>query len=590
MINFKSLKIETKGRTSGKLKTHCPECRDRRKNKSDRSLSVDLDKGLYHCHYCDWKGRVPRESDRPARRVYTRVTAGSTLAFNQGRGEALGCFFASRGIPLGALQELGVTCSEEPMPGSQGKAACICFNFYEQGRLVNTKFRDLNKRFKLVSGAELIPYNLDAIDGTPQCVITEGEIDALSFVTAGRKDVVSVPNGASTNLAWMDRFVESHFEDKEVIYLAVDTDRKGKALADELARRLGRERCRIVGYAEGCKDANEQLMKHGAASLLHSLEEAPEMPLEGVYEALGVQGSLRNLFENGLGGGAETGLPGLDALCTFEAGRLCVVSGVPGCGKSEFVDELVIRLGLRHDWKTAFFSPENVPLSYHLRKLSEKLTGHRFDVRYMPEALYQKSVEWLSNNVVSILPKEDYTAATILGTARELVRRRGIRILVIDPFNRLEHRIPHGQTETQYISSFLDELTNFAQRTQCLVILVAHPRKMRKEPGQLRAPVPTLYDINGSAAFFNKCDYGMVVERDREVGVTRVHVEKVKFKHLGEPGSVPFVYNPVCGRFTTCTENEKALPTEKRVRHEVFDNSNWLRGEEARQQAFDWQE
>lgn len=590
MITFRSLGIDTRGRTSGRLKTYCPQCREKRKNKSDKSLSVKIEEGLYHCHYCGWKGRIPKEPDEPARPVYQRASPNTTLTFNEGRGQALGGFFAGRSIPLSALKELGITCTDDYMPGASGKVPCICFNFYERGRLVNTKYRDLNKHFKLISGAELIPYNLDAIEGTPECIITEGEIDVLSFVAAGRKDVISVPNGASTNLTWMDRFVESHFEDKKVIYIAVDTDTKGQELAAELLRRLGSERCRLVGYREGCKDANEQLMKHGAESLLTALKEAPESPLEGVYEACDVKDELRSLFENGLGGGAETGLPDFDKCCTFEVGRLCVVTGVPGCGKSEFVDELVVRLALLHEWRTAFFSPENMPLSYHLRKLAEKVAGQPFTARTMPEALYQKSVKWLSENIVSILPKEDFTAENILSKAQELVRRKGIRVFVVDPFNRMEHRIPKGQTETQYISSFLDSLTNFAQRNRCLVILVAHPSKMRREPGQLREPVPKLYDINASAAFNNKCDYGMIVERDRKAGVTRIHVEKVKFRHLGTPGEASFVYNSNCGRFTPCRENPEATLPEDRVIAVEFDNQCWIKEEEPRQRELDWSE
>lgn len=76
--------------------------------------------------------------------------------------------------------------------------------------------------------------------------ITEGELDAASFVTIGRRDVVSVPSGANSNLTWLDRFIPTHFEDKKTIYIAVDEDSAGLKLRDELLRRLGTERCRIV--------------------------------------------------------------------------------------------------------------------------------------------------------------------------------------------------------------------------------------------------------------------------------------------------------------------------------------------------------
>ena len=227
----------------------------------------------------------------------------------------------------------------------------------------------------MVKGAELIPYNIDAILDTPECIITEGEFDAAAFMTVGRKDVISVPAGAQSNLNWMDRFVESHFEPKKLIYIAVDEDSSGRLLSQELVRRLGSDRCRLVHFGPECKDANEHLTKYGAESLLITLEQAEEIPLEGVFTAEDRQDTLRTLFENGLQRGAETGWANLDENCTFETGRLAVWTGRAGEGKSEFIDELVLRLCLRHEWKIGFFSPENMPMEYHLAKLAEKLTG-----------------------------------------------------------------------------------------------------------------------------------------------------------------------------------------------------------------------
>ncbi|MBP1613192.1 MAG: family ATPase [Bacteroidetes bacterium] len=585
MHNFRKLGIETNGRTSGRIKTFCPKCHDSRKNKRDKSLSVDITTGLFNCHYCGWKGTAaerPAVDDHSFAAVpdhFRRPTfdvSDTTLPEKEAR-----WFVETRRIPQSVLKAMGVTARLEMMPQTGHKEHCVCFNYFERGELINTKFRDGAKNFKMVAGAELIPYNIDGIRGTAECIITEGEIDALSFAAIGRTDVVSVPSGANRNLTWLDRFVESHFEDKVVIYIAVDNDLKGLELRAELIRRLGAERCRVVSYGPECKDANEHLVKYGVESLRIALRQAPEIPLEGVFTADDVQEDLRTLFENGLERGADTGLENFDRCCTFELKRLCVITGVPGSGKSEFADELVLRLCLRHEWRVAYFSPENMPLPYHLRKLSEKLTGCHFKQGFMAESLYQRSVRFLNDNVASILPEDDYTAANILSKARQLVRRRGIRILVIDPFNRLEHQIPAGQTETQYISSFIDQLSNFAQRNDCLVILVAHPRKMNREPGSKKDPVPTLYDINGSAAFVNKCDFGLVIERDRDAGLTRIHVSKVKFRHLGDNGDPTFIYNTVNGRYTPCEENPDAGIESQRITDVKFDNASWLKEEEA---------
>lgn len=571
MINFEKFNVNTNGRTSGRMKTHCPQCRDSRRDKRDRSLSVNLDTGLAYCHYCNWKLNAREQSAPPRFACGGKVPQSGFHAASAPHSpavladEVVRWFADKRGIPASILMAAGITSAEEYMPQTRRKELCVCFNYYEGNRLVNTKFRDRNKNFKLIAGAEMIPYNLNAILGTEECVITEGEIDALSLMAIGRTDVISIPGGANRNLSWMDRFVESHFADKKVIYICVDTDRKGQELRDELIRRLGAERCRIVDLAPA-KDANELLLEpHGAEALKAAFESAPPAPLEGVYTAEELSDEFRALYENGLGSGADTGWENLDRLCTFEPGRICVVTGIPGCGKSEFVDELVLRLNLRHHWRVAYFSPENMPMVYHLQKLSEKLTGTRFHKHSMPEGMYRATADYLRENVVSILPKDDFTADNILAKARELIHRRGIRQFVLDPLNCIDHLIPRGESETQYMNTFLNKLISFARRNRCLVILVAHPRKMNREPGTLKTAVPDMYDISGSAAFFNKCDYGLVVERDRQAQLTRIHVEKVKFRHLGDKGIAAFAYNRANGRFTE--DGAK------------FDNTNWLRPE-----------
>lgn len=268
----------------------------------------------------------------------------------------------------------------------------------------------------------------------------------------------------------------------------------------------------------------------------------------------------------------------MDKICTYERRRNIIVTGTPGAGKSEWVDELVLRLCLRHQWKIGFFSPENIPIVYHLRKLIEKLTGHRFQNGCgMTEGLLARSEEFLAENVSHISLKGNATPDRVLAKARELVVRRGCRIFVFDPLNRFDHEPAPGQTETQYISNLLNKFTEFATQYNCLLILVAHPRKMNRNPTTGATPRVEMYDINGSADFYNKADYGIVVERDKEIGITRVYVDKVKFKHLGVGGVATFVYDPVNGRYLPCEEShDPAVPPEQRARNTVYDSSCWL--------------
>ena len=592
MRNFANYQVDIRHRTSGVIKTICNQCLPTRHNKRDRSLRVNIDTGHCHCYHCGADFYVPddtEEREKAERQAARKRRAAAVVpqhfqrpVFDASKTTLSDAterwLVETRCIPQSVIAELRITEQEEFMPQFGAKERCVCFNYFEGGQLVNTKFRSGKKHFKMVQGAELIPYNIDSLIGQTSCIIHEGELDAASSIAAGFKGVISVPAGANSNLSWLDRFMETHFEDLEEIIISVDTDSAGIRLRDELVNRLGAERCRVVAYGPDCKDANEHLVKYGLESLRIAIEQAVEVPLEGIFTAADLHGDLRALFDNGFGPGAETGWEEMDKICTYERRRNIIVTGTPGAGKSEWVDELVLRLCLRHQWKIGFFSPENIPIVYHLRKLIEKLTGHRFQNGCgMTEGLLARSEEFLAENVSHISLKGNATPDRVLAKARELVVRRGCRIFVFDPLNRFDHEPAPGQTETQYISNLLNKFTEFATQYNCLLILVAHPRKMNRNPTTGATPRVEMYDINGSADFYNKADYGIVVERDKEIGITRVYVDKVKFKHLGVGGVATFVYDPVNGRYLPCEEShDPAVPPEQRARNTVYDSSCWL--------------
>lgn len=584
MMRWRELGIEIPyNRTSGNIKTYCPQCREQRHNKRDKSLSVDLATGVFNCHYCGWAGCAAEKEDNwqkpyynptPLRRhkpSYKKPQQTGSTAMSE---KAL-TWFKGRGISQATLEKMRVTEGMEFMPQKNGQANTIQFNYFRNGELVNTKFRTGDKCFKMCQGAELLPYNIDAIKGVKECIITEGEMDALTFVECGYTNVVSVPNGANANLSYLDDYIEEYFEDKDTIFIASDTDTKGIVLRDELLRRFGAERCRILEYGPGCKDANEHLMKFGRDSLIQYLNNAPEVKVEGIFTVSDFEQSLDALFENGMQKGVTIGHDNFDALCSFETKRLCIVTGIPGSGKSEFIDEIAERLNIRYGWRFAYFSPENAPLAYHASKLIEKFTGKRFSKDTLKFGEYKQVKQHLESNFYFISPADNFRVDTILEKAKFLVRRRGIKALVIDPYNRLESQ-QGGRNETQYISELLDKLTNFAQINDIMIILMAHPTKQPKnKDGVIEAP--TLYDISGSANFFNKADFGIVVHRNRIDDYVEVHIQKVKFRHLGKCGMAKFKYNLNNGRYTPFEGDSSFSDT-------AWDNSNHLQ-EKNKQEA-----
>lgn len=563
MKTFSEFGIEIpSGKTSGQIKTFCPHCHSNRRDKTDKSLSVNLDKGIWHCHYCEWKGslHIGERTHSMVAKTYRKPT----IVPNSGLSSNILKWFEDRGISEKTLVSLNVGEGPHYISTAKQNQNTIHFNFYLNGELINRKYRTADKMFAFETGAELIPYNIDSIVGKKECIITEGEIDCLTFVEAGFPHCISVPNGANKNLSYLDDFIDGWFEDKETIYIAVDTDQKGLELRDELVRRFGAERCRIINYGDGCKDANEHLVKYGKESLKECIAKSAEIKVEGIFTLDDIEDSLDLLFERGMPRGATIGLPTFDKLCSFETKRLAIVTGVPGSGKSEFLDEVAERLNIKYGWKFAFFSPENAPTEFHASKLIEKLTGKSFRTSALSQEEYAQAKNHLRNNFFFINPKDDFSVESILAKAKHLIRRHGIKALVIDPYNRLDLGNSKAK-ETDVVRDMLRTLTVFAQQNDILIFLMAHPTKQQKSKEGEVSPL-TLYDIAGSAHFYNMADYGIIITRDMVDNKVEVAVRKVRFKHLGTTGKVFMKYNINNGRYVEYTKDQPV----------VWDNSNHL--------------
>jgi len=443
-------------------------------------------------------------------------------------------WFEGRGITQPTLKRMKISEGLEWMPQTQKEVNTIQFPYIRDGEIVNVKFRDAKKNFKLVKDAEKIWYNYDNMNSV--VVIVEGEMDVLSFVEAGVGSCISVPNGANNfNFGTLN-------PDKVII--AVDNDEPGSKLKAELIRRFGAEICSVIDWGE-FKDANEFLVKRGKMALSAMINKAKDVPVSGVMTADMFYPELVDLYQNGLRPGKKTRHNKLNELITFETARLMTVTGIPGCGKSEFVDELLVQLSTLHGWRAGFFSPENFPIQLHISKLIAKLAGTWMD-RLSIEEL-DKFSEMVRDSFYWVMPDDEYHLDVILEKARYLIRKYGIKIFVIDPWNMLEYTAPNNLTETQYISKCLTQISNFARQNNILMIIVAHPKKMEKNSDGFW-DVPNLYSINGSAHFFNKTDYGVTVFRTESDDV-EIHVQKVKFRHLGQKGYVTMKNSKFSGRY-----------------------------------------
>jgi twinkle protein len=442
------------------------------------------------------------------------------------------------------------------MPKTKSEVEAICFNYFRDGELINVKYRAKDKDFKLEKDAELIFYNLDSLKNAEIGIIVEGEIDALSVAESfllypeytNKMGIVSVPNGANVTgvmkLEYLDNCYEA-FEHLKEIIIFTDNDEAGIRLQNELGRRLGYHRCKVAKHVQGCKDANEVLVKHSANEVLKCITGRVEFPIEGIVSVDDIYKDVHSFYVNGYPNGFKCGIPNFDNLLQFMLGQFTVITGTPGAGKSEFTDYIITELARVHEWRFAVCSFENQPASLHVTKLMEKHAGKSFADRYdkdhrMNTTEYEDAINFVSDNFYFVnINTIDVTLDGILEKCAELVTRKGIRGVLIDPWNYIEYKAQNGQSETKYVSDALTKIKAFCIRYNVHLFLIAHPTKMPKVNGKYE--IPNLYSISGSAHFYNKADNGIVVYRDTET--VQIYVQKVRYSWLGKIGMAEFKYN-----------------------------------------------
>lgn len=614
--------------TPGEHRVVCPQCQGGSQGEKSLSVSIDDDKltAKWNCFRasCGYAGGCNVGQSSSSSRSGFLVSPSTRKRKEEPPvrpkvdlyplNEEMVNFFESRGISTGTLERNKVSAIHAYDPKAKEKSWVIGFPYYSHDLLVNVKYRTLDKRFWQSKGAEKLLYGLNDVVGQNEIIIVEGEMDKLALEEAGILNVVSVPDGAPSRVkegdlppaeedtkysylwnsrAWLDQAVR--------IVIATDNDAPGDALAEELARRLGRERCwRVkwpftkedhefvvssfggesslsIGGGENGeekelkepgqpdptwyrKDANEVLIKDGPEMLQNFIESAEPLPIRGLLRFHEYYEDIMKYYYLELkdGQGVKTGWPSLDKYYRVVPGELTIVTGVPNSGKSEWIDALLCNLSEQQGWQFAMCSMEKRATD-HARQLAEKYVGKPFfDLPYskgtarMSFEELDNALDWVDDRFHLIRYEDDELPSVdwVLDIARAAVYRYGIRGLVIDPYNELDHQRPSSMSETEYVSKMLTKVKRFAQTAGVHVWFVAHPRQLHQWKGE----APNLYDISGSAHFINKADNGIVIHRNRDPesespDSVEVLVRKVRNKAAGTIGNCTLSYDRRNGRY-----------------------------------------
>lgn len=434
----------------------------------------------------------------------------------------------NRGIPSDLAARLGITA------GSKGEAQWLSIPYRLDGQIVNRKHRRIDeKQHSMDKGGKLCLWNAEVLTGVGEVIITEGEFDALAVMAAGFERVVSVPNGAPAeriddpvnanrySFLWEH---EAALKGIENFVLATDGDKPGRALAHDLAAILGPERCKFIEYPEGCKDLNEVLVSHGEREVVRLIVEAKPFPVAGIY-------SMSDFPEAQELRAMDTGIEALDPFMSLVLGSFTVFSGYSNMGKSTVMNTIVAHC-LSRNVPVCIASFETAPKPILRDGIARAMIGCSFDQfprhpeRQAAYEVIEKRLSVISN---AMDDDTDIDLEQYLELCRVAVVRHGAKLIILDPWNEIEHKRQHDETETDYIGRAIRALKRFARRYNVALWVVAHPTKPQGKSGP-----PGLYDIAGSANWANKADYGLIYHRpDKTINQGTLSVVKVR---MGFPG------------------------------------------------------
>ena len=547
------------GEVNTNIRTTCPACSHTRKssNRKEKCLSVLIkdDRLLYDCKHCGEKGWTPvQEETWQPRREPIKQEDLKKMEDARADEKYMHYLTEDRNIQREIVEKFQVFGAKKYFSKLEGEVDAVGFPYRNGDKVYAIKFRAIDKKAHTQSGLGAQTFwGIEFIDPKKPVVICEGEIDCLSYWSAGVQ-AMSCPNGApikvsSNGLAdpsedkkfayvWTAREL---LDECEKIVLATDIDEAGIALAEELARRIGKAKCWKVEHPFGCKDANDVLVNEGTSPLETMVEEATPWPISGLRSADHYSTQVQQLYETGLSKGAPTGFPNVDRLMSICTGHMSIVTGIPSSGKSSFLDAIMVNLAQIRDWKFAVCSFENDPAT-HISQLCEKYLIKPFGEgpsERMTKEEMEKAQGWVNDHFVFIEPNngEKATLDSILERATGAVQRLGVRGLVIDPYSYIDLK-RERRSETEAVGDMLTRLRLFAKHHDVHVWFVAHPAKMVRENGAVA--IPQGYDISGSAHFFNHCDIGFSVARQYIDEVKRERVKivvwKMRYRWMGMQG------------------------------------------------------
>ena len=395
------------------------------------------------------------------------------------------------------------------------------FPYLRDGKPYAAKFRTIDKRFSSTKGVSRGFYNADALtrDKDQPIVITEGEIDCLTVLQSGFLRAVSLPDGWTEqgNKTEVLTEAEEALRQSPFVIVAGDNDKAGESLPRAVANILAGHDVRYAEWPEGCKDANDVLMAFGEGEVSRCLNAAKRVDPPG-----GTISGFSDLPPMSAQRVLRIGRDPFDKVIALEVGELSIWTGLPGFGKSTLLTWVADEVSRNEGVRVGMIGFETHP--FRIRDQLSRMHTHK-PFRALSDGQKEALLADLDRRwrMVHVPHDTENHLFWLEGMVKALALRDQCKIIIIDPWNELEHLPQPGESMTHYINFALRFIRSLAAKLECHIAIVAHPAKIRSE-GKPRPP--TGYDIADSAAFFNKPGLGITVHPGDE----EHHVQIINWK------------------------------------------------------------
>lgn len=494
---------------------------------------------------------------------------------------------------LGVAQRFITTKDDEKAKSKGMLRECIAYRNYIDGYLTNVKFRCItahdvtsnvfNKSLRLrefEKGFEQLaaftpcaPYGIDVLNPAHGLVhdtlyVCEGEKDCLTLRSLGFLTAISVPSGANTDLVKAFQAFRQWLEPIHRVFVVGDQDDRGRPLAKKLVEFFDAQDVFIAQWDQRLmgKDISDVRIRMGDDIARALVRDALRCQTDDVCEYTATHDEDR-IADYALGltdPGYDLHLGSLmnQHFRLTTSGGLIIITGVPGSGKSDWINFFATTQMAFHDDHVCFCSFEEPDKHRHLHHLTQIWVGATPTAQLSREQL-QPYIHAVTSHVTHLdLRRERPTYRRVLRRAESvLARNPNLRHLIIDPYLYLTMTEGQNITETEAIKQMLTAVQDWGHQHHVWITIVAHPRKMTTREGSEDYEEINFYTLSGSAHWANVADFLISVKRCTRNGVpyTEYDALKVRFQEFCHPGKVCLKRNDISRRYAERANAEDCM-------------------------------